>query len=440
MDYSQAIEYIEHLKLIEQKRPTSPSLERIAAFFSYYNSPQNSFTAFHIAGTNGKGSTTAMVDSCLRQSNLKIGRFIGPHLLRYNERFHIDGSPIADQDLASAVSILKAKSESFSALSPQYGKLSWFEFLVALAFFYFTENNIDIAAIEVGLGGRFDTTNVLQNLSATAITNIALDHESILGLDLQTIAMEKAGIIKKGIPIITAASEPALTVISKRAQEMNAPLTVCSGDSNKTNDFSELAIQLKKITNNITRHGIYQYQNALVALNMLKVADLLSFNQSKNKISFDQALLGINNFYWPGRFQIIESEHIVLDGAHNPAGAKALRESLDALFPKQSFHFIFACYADKDGSSMLRNLLRSGDNLYLVNLSGKRAFFSPKELAKLAQENSIKTSVHDSVADAIDAARKNRSKDDFIIASGSFLVIKATMQTLGWKSVEDGLN
>ncbi len=449
MNYQKAIEYIENLASSEQKRPGLPSLKRIKAFLSFYQSPQNAFKAFHVGGTNGKGSTVAMLDTILRRSKSKIGRFTGPHLLRFNERFHIDGQPISDIEFAQRVATLKSQSESFSLLNPVMGELSWFEFLTTLAFFYFAQNNVDIAVMEVGLGGRFDATNVLQNIYATGITNIALDHEHILGSSLELIAMEKAGIIKAGIPTITNAQEPALGVISKRAQEIGSALLVCDSQKQLNNKiYSQICQKLYDSKNDICRHGFYQYHNALVALNMVQQAGLLTLDTlsdnnkdaSNYQITIDHALQQIRNFYWPGRFQIIESDQIILDGAHNPAGIKALRESLDYLLPNQKFHFIFGCYQDKDGLAMLKKLLREGDCLYLVDISDKRSSFDLSSLTNFAQEKKVKVNNHSTVSQALAQARDNRRVNEFIVACGSFVTVRALVQSLGWKTVEDTIN
>ena len=433
MNHQEAIQYIESLALIPGKRP---GLGRIEKFLSCHGSPQHAFTALHVGGTNGKGSTVAMLDSILREGKLKVGRFTGPHLLQFNERFHINGQSVSDSEFVQRLSTLKTQSELFAERFPELGLLSWFELLTAFAFSYFADQAVDIAVIEVGLGGRFDATNVLQKLYATGITNIALEHEHILGNSLEEIAMEKAGIIKAGIPIITGAVEPALSVLSKRAAELQAKLIVCSPpepekpklDSGR--DDQIIFSELEKIKADICRHGGYQYANALLALNMLRAGNLLEYSttgsagannvdkKETKKIPLDKALQGLKNFYWPGRFQIIESENMILDGAHNPAGVKALRESLDYLFPGQRFHFVFACYADKDGQLMLRNLVQPGDSLYLGTLSGKRSFFANLALAAYAEEFKVPTSIHSTVGEALAEAKIKRRQGEFIVVAG----------------------
>ena len=413
-----------------------------------------------------------MLDSMLREGNLKIGRFTGPHLLQFNERFHINGQAVSDSEFTKRVLTLKTQSDLFAERFPDLGGLSWFELLTAFAFSYFADQGVDLAVIEVGLGGRFDATNVLQKLYATGITNIALEHEHILGSSLEKIAMEKAGIIKAGVPVVTGAVQPALGILTRRAADLQSKLIVCSqfdqvgSRSNFDQDTSFPQLNavvlpgLEKIKEDICRHGIYQYENAVMAVSMLAASDLLDCSTADGascaklvetgrdgrnlnelmtrKISIKKAWQGLKNFYWPGRFQIIESENIILDGAHNPAGIKALRQSLDYLLPSQRFHFIFTCYADKDGLAMVKNLVQPQDILYLGMLSGNRSFFDNSNLASCAEELSVARSIHSTIGEAFEEAKRRRCSGEFIVVTGSFSLIKTIMQTLGWTTVADG--
>jgi len=440
MNYREAVQYIESLSLNTEKRP---SLERIEKFLFCNDSPQNKFKSMHVAGTNGKGSTVAMVASILRTGGLKTGRFIGPHLLRLNERFHINGQPITDDELAKQVTRLKEKNDRFAKEYPVLGSLSWFEFLTAIAFFYFADNSVEAAAIEVGLGGRYDATNVLKNIYASGITNIAFDHERILGSSLEEIAAEKAGIIKPGVPIVTGASGVALKVIAEKAKQLNSPLMICNSENNynfATNKI--MGASLKQIEHEICRHGLYQYDNSALALNLISTAGLFDSESSDNGkqiIVLEKALDALKNLYWPGRFQIVHSENLVLDCAHNPACIQSLRNSLDALLGEQPFHFIFACYSDKDGATMVKSLLTPGDYLYLVEPLGLRPFFPNEALANIAEEIGVSAILARSIADALLQAKAKRKKSEYIVATGSFSVIKTVMENLGWRTVEDGI-
>src|SRR5277367_1360757 len=212
--------YLESLAYLDSLSPTleKPSVERIKCFLNLHDNPQNSFKSFHVGGTNGKGSTVAILDSVLRAAGFKVGRFTGPHLLRWNERFHVDGKAIDDLTFARYATQIRQLSEEFGNAHPELGQLTWFEFITALGFFLFKDAAVEIAVLEVGLGGRFDATNVVgDKLLASIITNISLDHTHILGKTEELIAGEKAGIIKAGKLIITGATGAALQVIADRA-------------------------------------------------------------------------------------------------------------------------------------------------------------------------------------------------------------------------------
>jgi dihydrofolate synthase / folylpolyglutamate synthase len=427
MKYLEAINYIENLSSSLQ----SPSLERIVAFLSQHDYPENSFASLHIGGTNGKGSTVAILDSILRRSKLKVARYTGPHLLRWNERIHINGSPIEDAEFAKYVTKLRVLSEDFGAEAPHFGCLTWFEFITALAFLFFAENQVDIAVIEVGLGGRFDATNVLAKPLATGITNISLDHTQILGETLEKIAFEKAGIIKPGVPIITAADEPSFSIIKERAKQLNSLVVHCQQHNIDSSIQSALL-------------GIHQTMNAQVALQMLLNAGLLEDSTSRSgsdnrtgALTRQDVRAGLDHVYWPGRFQIIKSIPLILDGAHNLAGIQALRDSLEALFPRQAFKFIFACYENKNALAMLDSLLKPGDRLYVSEVVSNRSTFSKTTLGQYAINRGIQATTYPSIEEALQSALKENSSQ-YVVATGSFATIKEIMLVLGWSSVEDG--
>lgn len=428
MQYQEAVSYIESLS----RSPQSPSLERIRSFLAQYDCPENSFSSLHIAGTNGKGSTVAILDSILRSSKLKVARYTGPHLLRWNERFHINGLPIEDAEFARRVARLKLLSERFGADAPHFGCLTWFEFITVLAFFFFAENQVDIAVIEVGLGGRFDATNVLAKPLATGITNVSLDHTQILGETIEEIAFEKAGIIKPAIPLITAAQEPALSVIRKRAAELNALVIHCQEQMVSTALESALP-------------GVHQKMNAQVALRILETAGLIKDhvngsddNNGRKYLSKQDVNAGLARVYWPGRLQIIESIGLILDGAHNLAGVQALRASLDDRFPRQTFRFVFACYENKDALSMLKALVKPGDSLYVSEVDSSRTSFPKANLARCALSLDVAANTYTTIGQALRAALSEKKDSEYAVATGSFATVKESMLAIGWSSVEDG--
>jgi dihydrofolate synthase / folylpolyglutamate synthase len=439
MDYQESIRYLECLA------PTleHPNLRRIEAFLEANGSPQESLAALHVGGTNGKGSTVAILDSVLRAGELKVGRFIGPHLLRWNERFHIDGQPIQDDQFAWQASRLRDLSEEFARKNAEFGPLTWFEFLTAMAFFFFAERKVDVAVFEVGLGGRFDATNVIKRPLAVGITNVSLDHTRILGDTIEKIAVEKAGIIKPNTPVITAAVSPAFEVIRAKAIEQDAPLIDCAatqnleggGDHCYLQPFNEILAAASK--NRLL--GAYQRSNTLVALEMLRNAGFVANGSQPHGLSLGAIRHGLENVYWPGRFQVLESPRIILDGAHNAAGAQALRSSLDELFPGERIHFVFSCYANKEGTAILDSLLKPGDRLYVGEAKLQRAVFPKASLAKYAERLGVLAGVYDSIEQAFRQALRGRQGGEQVVITGSFATIKAVVMSLGWTKVEDGL-
>src|SRR4030095_5740507 len=245
------------------------------------------FGSIHVAGTNGKGSTVAMLDAVLRGAGMRVGRFTGPHLLRWNERFHVDGQPITDAQFADLATRTRLLSEDFGSRHPQFGALTWFEFLTVMAFFLFAEAGVEVAVFEVGLGGRWDATNVLSSPLAVAITNVDLDHTQILGDTVRAIAAEKSGIIKPGVPVVTAAVGEALEVVASTAFRKRAPLFHCQppnsiavlDDKGAGADlFSMAKPMLAALLDTRTRlslAGGHQQLNALVVLGLLIASGLV---------------------------------------------------------------------------------------------------------------------------------------------------------------------
>ncbi len=453
MNYRESTVYLESLSPTVQK----PCLERIDAFMAECGRQQGCFESIHIGGTNGKGSTVAMLDSIIRAADLKVGRFTGPHLLRWNERFHVDGKPISDERFAELATNLRALSEDFGSRHPHFGPLTWFEFLAAMSFVYFAESKVDIAVFEVGLGGRWDATNVLGSPLASAITNIDLDHTQILGATVEAIAREKAGIAKPGSPMVTGASGPAFEEIRSAAQAVRAPLfhctlpgTIqaihpeCSAISSRIPSTSELS-DLLETRLRLSLAGRHQQANALLALAVLLVSGLKPRLAGKSSgvaaARKVQAVVsdGLQNVYWPGRFQLLENLSLVLDGAHNPAGARALRRSLSEVFPDKRFLFIVGCFQNKDVPAYIDELVQSGDSLIACEASSRREVYSSERLLELVCGKRVESSRAGSVPEALNRALSQRRADEMVVVTGSFATVREVMLDLGWQQVEDGL-
>jgi len=443
MNYLQTLAYIESLSPTLER----PSLKRIQLFMEEQGQPQDTFPSLHVAGTNGKGSTVAILDNVLRAAQLKVGRFTGPHLLRWNERFHLNGKPIEDEHFAELASLLREKSEDFGRRHEDLGPLTWFEFLTAIAFSFFAEEKVDIGVFEVGLGGRFDATNVLRNVLATAITSIALDHTHILGDTIEQIAFEKAGIIKKGVPVVTACDGAALAEIVRQANDRQASVRHVFMDEQAgpcIEPVGEIGIPSKELAaiveavlqsdlKSLSLGGPHQRANALVALSTLLSAGLSH--------SFIDAIKnGLANVYWPGRFQYLPNAKLILDGAHNPAGAVALRSALDEQFAEHKFCFVISCFENKDAEGMLGALLKPGDRVVFSEASTRRPTYPKERLAEIADKIGAGAAVTESLDKALSIARAKAGEAELTVATGSFASVRETMQCLGWQTVEDGIS
>ena len=430
MNYLESIAYLDSLSPTLEK----PGLNRISVFLAEHGAPQNAIPTFHVGGTNGKGSTVAILDSVLRQCGFKVARFTGPHLLRWNERFHVDGCAIEDGQFAAYASELRTLSEAFAIKHPKLGALTWFEFITVLAFRFFADQKVDISVVEVGLGGRFDATNVLDNLLASVITNVDLDHKHILGDTVELIAVEKAGIINESIPVITAAKGAALDVIAKKALALNAPLYALFGSSAKqiTEIFPENAEQSPHLL-----MGEHQKANALLAYAALRfcVGKMGDEIRARLDTGWEQ---GLSNTYWAGRMQYLPKLNVILDGAHNPAGAIALRAALDAHFCDKKCLFVITCFDNKDALGILQAVTRSGDRIFFSEAKSRREVFSNERLQEISSQLGIQSKKFQTVAVALAEAIKGRCDDEIIVATGSFATVRESMLALDWHCVEDG--
>lgn len=438
--------YLESLVYLESLSPTTqtPCLERVAAFLEESGRPHDRFASLHVGGTNGKGSTVAMLDQVLRRTGKKIGRFTGPHLLRWNERFHVDGRPITDYSFSDLATRLRRQSEDFGRRHPQFGPLTWFEFLTAMAFFHFAENHVEIAVVEVGLGGRWDATNVLASPLATAITNVDLDHTHILGETIREIAREKAGIVKAGRPVVTAATGEALAEILSTAHTCASPVFHCQSPGvislPEPSTVSGLDMEfspsdLLEIRDGLSLAGSHQQLNALVALAVLCLSGLARC------LPGDRAALvadELGSVYWPGRLQFLPERMLVLDGAHNPSGAVALRTALDEQFPDKRCLFVVGCFQNKDVPAFIRALLGPGDRVIACEAASRRAVFPAEQIAEVCGSSGIWCRAQSSVSAALSQALEARQADEVIVASGSFATVREVMLELGWRTVEDG--
>lgn len=428
MNYNESIAYIESL-IPTLERPT---LARMQSYMQDEGGIQDKIKCFHVGGTNGKGSTATILDAVLTSMDLKVGKFTGPHIMRFNERFSINGQSISDDSFAKTASSVREKSEAFGRCHEDLGRLTWFEFLTAMAFSFFWENHVDCAVLEVGLGGRFDATNVANNVQSTVITNVDLDHMHILGDTVSKIAFEKAGIMRKGVPVITTVRGEALLELKARACEVGTYLVEVEREKP---DFISLEEEAKIVSalSELSLSGPHQQRNARMAI----TAALASPLGAGNRSFLDNLSDCLHQVYFPGRMQVLPEQNILMDGAHNPAGAAALRRALEERAPGKNHCFVLGLFGNKDAPAYLQQLLRKGDRVVAVEAEGRRATYPKEQIAACCEELGIHATHAKSMDEAMKLARAERFTDE-IIVTGSFAILKEMMLHLGWKSVEDG--
>lgn len=334
-------------------------LERIEALLEELGNPQLGYKTIHVAGTNGKGSITRTLSTILTEHGLKTGANYSPHLVRLNERFTINNDEIENKDIIDVMNKIYPAVEKLDTISEEM-KPSFFEIVTALAFQYFAEKKVDTAVFEVGMGGRFDATNVIKP-SVSVISNIAFDHVKTLGDTLAKIAFEKSGIIKLFTPLVTGAEYPqAVEVILKEAEKKEAPASLLHRDFEYMNtnleidrnsfDYKDKNLNLEKLDLRI--NGVHQFKNSSVAIKAYSEFCIRE-NEKFNEKALRKAL---GEVFWAGRFEKISSDPVIIvDGAHNDQGSMQLVENWVKYFPGKKAVLLTGILSDKDYHSMVRN-------------------------------------------------------------------------------------
>jgi len=392
MDYQQTLEYLESLIPREFRLELGPIREACHMF----ENPQFSFPTIHVAGTNGKGSTAAFLTSILMRSGYRVGLYTSPHLVDVRERIQIDRIPIAEDELTY-------HAERIRDALINDRELTYFEFLTLLSFLYFQEKKVDFAVIEAGLGGRMDATNVVMPQIAI-ITSISLDHERHLGRTLTEIATEKCGIIKRAVPTVVAAqSSEVMEVIKRWCDEMGSPLCMAIPD---------------EITQPLGLLGEHQRQNAACAV---EAAHLLA-DAKFNIEHIDEALLETR---WQGRLEMVRhSPRVILDGAHNPDGAKALAAYMAKEIDRNRTVLMLGIMADKDLHGICQPLVPLVREVICVKAPSQRAA-SPKDIAARARSFGARVHQEGDVAESLSKWMQKLDAGDTLIISGSLTTIGA---------------
>jgi dihydrofolate synthase/folylpolyglutamate synthase len=402
-------ETLAYLSGLEVSAGWDLKLERMRAVLERRGHPQAAWSALHVAGTNGKGSTAAMVDAVLTASGYRTGLYTSPHLVDFTERIRIGGRTIPRDTVVALVRELRTDLERARIA------LTHFEFATLIAFEWFARVGIDVGVIEVGLGGRLDATNVVRPL-ASAITSIAHDHEEYLGHDLAAIAGEKAGILRTGVPAVIGRLAPvAEAVVAARAAAVGAPLHRARPLEDAAGGLAFRAPGLAWEGLRLGLPGAFQRDNAAVALTVLALVG------ERLPCSPAAVRAGLADVRWPGRLAVVgERPRVILDGAHNPAGAEALARELPALLGARPCVLVFAVMADKAWRAMLEPLLPFVQRAVVTRV-GRRGL-APGTLAEALAARLEVEALEDPRA-AVQAGRAAAGADGAVLVTGSLFLV-----------------
>lgn len=421
MNYNEAMNYLENTAKFGMKF----GLERTERILEILGNPHKNIKAIHIAGTNGKGSTTAMLNQILIEAGYKVGMYTSPYIEEFEERIQISNSYIKKEEFAEAITELSIVIDK--VIKEGYGEPTYFEIVTTVAFLYFYKKNVDFAVIEVGLGGRLDSTNVLSPI-LTLITSISYDHMDILGDTLEKIAYEKAGIIKENTPLILYPQfEESERVIENRCKELNAPLIKINKDSArfiKVIEGEEIRqiISIKSVDENydieLNLLGKHQLLNCSLCIQAIEALKKQGVNIEKQHI-----LEGLKKVKWPGRLERMKREPlVVIDGAHNIDGIKKLKESVETYFKYNNIILILGILKDKEVENMVETIAPLAKHIITVTPHSDRAKLS-LELKEIVEKYNKNCSYEEEYENGYKKALELASNDDLILISGSLYMI-----------------
>lgn len=430
MNYSQTLDYLfSRLPMYQRVGAAAykADLRNTVKICEALGNPQKKLQCIHVAGTNGKGSTSHMIAAVLQKAGYKVGLYTSPHLLDFRERVKINGKMISKEYI---VEFVEKHKKEFEYIEP-----SFFEWTVGLAFDYFSNMEVDVAVIEVGLGGRLDSTNVIDPV-VSVITNIGMDHMNLLGDTLQKIAVEKAGIIKARKPVVVSQYQPQISqIFIEKAKELKAPIEIADKnfkviESKKERDYLSITL-LDKKTNVTTNYkldltGTYQVKNLIGVIEALKIIAgngfIINEDDIQKGLSSVIKLTGLQ-----GRWQTLsEKPFVICDTGHNEDGIKEILSNLK-LYSYKQLHFVLGAVNDKDVSSILK-LLPKDAIYYFTKASVPRAL-PENELKLKAEEMGLKGNSFSTVKEAITAAKEKAKANDLIFIGGSTFVVADVLAT-----------
>ena len=410
-DYSKTLDRIYNLRggIIDLRLDR---MDRALALFDY---PEKTFPSFHIAGTNGKGSTAAMLHRILSSAGYRTALYTSPHLVSFTERMRVMEEEITPEEVVALAHEIWHRTDGANI------PLTFFEIVTVMAFLYFSRRQVDLAVIEVGLGGRFDATNLVRSV-VSVITTISKDHEAFLGSDIASIAREKGGIIKKEVPVVCGALPREAVKVIKKIADANQT-TIYRLDENFTLklksggafDYKGAKWNLPKIS--VALHGAHQIRNAAVATAALEIVS------HRFPINEEAIRSGLQNVSWPGRMEVMLTDPtVIIDGAHNGEGIRVLVDELRALRGGGRIRMLFAVMADKDWRLMLDALAEVVDEIVLTRVSQLERSADPVQLEKEVS-GKLRTCVMPDPSLAVDFLVQSAASNDIIVIAGSLYLL-----------------
>jgi len=429
MNYTQAIAFLYGLRESRVKL----RLEHTRKLLSMLGNPESKPRFVHVAGTNGKGSVCAMVSSVLRSEGYRTGLFISPHLNRFEERISIDGKFIGEDEVVALVERIKPFVDEMKSrdMGPTF-----FEVVTAMALSYFAEKKVDLVVLEVGLGGRLDATNVVEPV-VSVITNVALDHQRLLGKSIQEIAGEKAGIVKRDGILVTGASGNSLDVIRQECVKNNSEMLLIGEDIKYEKMNSSLDGQMFRLSGicdygelRIPLLGEHQIFNAAVAVGAIEAL-------KRRGVSVDEKSVrqGLEEVEWPGRLEVIRKEPlVVLDGAHNPAGMRALKRCIAEGFNYWKMILVIGISKGKDVAGMVKEISPLADIIITTRFEGNS--MEPETIAEELKNKGKDVVLKNRVPNAVSYAMDEAGDGDLVLITGSLFTVGEARKFLLGKDVE----
>ena len=421
MDYKQAMEYIEETA----KYGSVPGLTNIINLCEKLGNPQNDLKFVHIAGTNGKGSTLAYISTVLKEAGYLVGRYISPTIFTYRERIQVNEESISEEALCRHLTVIQHAVAELIAEGKPHPTL--FEVETALAFLYFKERKCDIVVLETGLGGTLDATNLITTTVVSVLASISMDHMAFLGNTLDKIAENKAGILKKGVPVVSLQQKPeAMEVIQRRAEALGCPLTVASESAAS---HIEYGVEEQKFDYKIykevviTLAGKCQISNAILAIETLQVLAQQGFPVKKSDLYH-----GMKKTIWRGRFTVLAKNPLfIADGAHNEDAAIKLADSIRFYFTNKKIIYIMGILKDKEYEKIVANTAAYAKQIITVTPPENPRAMEATELARVVEKYHPHVTVAESLAQAVEQSYQLADEDSVILAFGSLSYLGALM-------------